>query len=253
MAYKVRALGALVHKVIDTKKTILNMNNQEKEFIAFGCVTAIVLLFGFIGITVWIILGFLSTSDSSPCLIYNSSAVEPLIVGQTTKLRIGMTDFSACMVPNSTQSEKQWVWSSDNAGIVKVSSDGTVTGMAPGKFTVLAKKGGETLSMSGIVYPPDWTLRILPEVATVRVGDRITFKMILSDLKGRLLPPVTYFQFSTTYYQQSIPGAPNKSPNPEPLLAQTRSAGTFQALRPGTVTITGKMGDRTKSAQLTIK
>ena len=77
--------------------------------------------------------------------------------------------------------------------------------------------------------------------------------MIVSDSKGRLLPPVTYFQFSTPYYQQPIPGAPSKSPNREPLLAETQSAGTFQALRPGTVTITAAMGDRTKSATLTIK
>lgn len=75
--------------------------------------------------------------------------------------------------------------------------------------------------------------------------------MILSDSKGRLLPP---FQFSTPYYQQSIPGAPSKSPNPEPLLAETKSAGTFQALRPGTVIITaGKWGDRTREAKVTIE
>ncbi len=229
------------------------MNNKQKEFIGLGCVTAIVLLFGFIGITVWELRQFLGVSASSPCLKYNFWEVKPLILGQTTKLKIGSTDFSECTAGDSTQSEKQWVWSSDSEAVVQVFPDGTVTGIAPGKFAVFAKKGGETLSMSGIVYPPDWTLRILPEVATVRVGDRITFKMIVSDSKGRLLPPVTYFQFSTSYYQQSIPGAPNKSPNPEPLLAETKSAGTFQALRPGTVTITGGMGDRVREARLTIK
>ncbi|MBD1827165.1 Ig-like domain-containing protein [Microcoleus vaginatus GB1-A2] len=229
------------------------MNNKQKEFIGFGWVTAIVLSFGFIGIPVWNFLGFVSVFDSSPCLKYNSSEVEPLIVGKTTKLKIGTTDFSECMAGDSTQSEKQWVWSSDSAGVVKVSAEGIVTGIAPGNFAVFAKKGGETLSMSGIVYPPDWTLRILPEVATVRVGDRITFKMIFSDSKGRLLPPVTNFPFSTPYYQQSIPGAPSKSPHPEPLLAETKSAGTFQALRPGTVTITGGMGDHTREAKVTIK
>ena len=229
------------------------MNNKEKEVIGFGCVIAIVLLFGFIGIAVWNILGFLSVFDSSPCLKYNSWEVKPLFVGKTTKLKIGSTDFSECTAGDSTQSEKQWVWSSDNAGVVKVSSDGIVTGIAPGKFAVFAKKGGETLSMSGIVYPPDWTLRILPEVATVRAGDRITFKMIVSDSKGRLLPPVTYFQFSTRYDRQPIPGAPSKSANPEPLLVQTRSAGTFQALRSGTVIITGKMADRVREAKVTIE
>ncbi|MCW6052933.1 Ig-like domain-containing protein [Lyngbya sp. CCAP 1446/10] len=231
------------------------MNNKQKEVIGFGCVTAIALLFGFIGITVWELRVFLGIVDGPPCLNYDHREVQPLIVGQTTKLKIGSTDDpSGCIVRNSTQSEKEWVWSSDNAGVVQVSLDGIVTGIAPGKFSVFAKKGGEeTLSMSGIVYPPDWTLRILPEVATVRVGDRITFKMFVSDSKGRLLPPVTYFRFSTTDYQQPIPGAPSKSPNLEPLLAQTQSAGTFQALRPGTVTITGAMGDRTSQAKLTIK
>lgn len=86
-----------------------------------------------------------------------------------------------------------------------------MTRIAPGKFAVFAKKGGETLSISSIVYPPDWKLRILPQVATVRVGDRITFKIILSDSKGRLLGPVTYFRFLTPYYQQPIPGVPSKS------------------------------------------
>ena len=229
------------------------MKKKENEVIGFGCVTALVLLLGFTGITVWENRAFLRLVDGPPCLNYDPWEVQPLIVGQTTKLKIASTDDpSGCIVRN-TQSEKQWVWSSDNAGIVKVSSEGIVTGIAPGKFAVFAKKGGETLSMSGIVYPPDWTLRILPEAATVGVGDRITFKMFVSDSKGRLPAPWYYFQFSTTDYQQPIPGAPSKSPNQEPLLAKTQSAGTFQALRPGTVTITGAMGDRTSQAKLTIK
>ena len=132
------------------------MNNKQKESIGFGCVTAIVLLFGFIGITVWELRVFLGISDGPPCLNYDFSEVQRLIVGQTTKLKIGSTDDpSGCVVRNSTQSEKQWVWSSDSEGVVQVSPDGTVTGIAPGKFAVFAKKGGETLSMSGIVYPPD--------------------------------------------------------------------------------------------------
>ncbi|MEG4809967.1 hypothetical protein QUA82_20175 [Microcoleus sp. F8-D3] len=69
------------------------MNNKQKEFIEFGGLTAIVLLFGFIGITVWNILSLLSIFDSSACLKYNYWEVKPLIVGQTTKLKIRMTDF----------------------------------------------------------------------------------------------------------------------------------------------------------------
>ncbi|MCC3462436.1 MAG: hypothetical protein JGK26_22435 [Microcoleus sp. PH2017_27_LUM_O_A] len=39
------------------------MNNKQKEFIGIGCVSAIVLLFGFIGITVWELRVFLGIHD----------------------------------------------------------------------------------------------------------------------------------------------------------------------------------------------
>ena len=85
------------------------------------------------------------------------------------------------------------------------------------------------------------------------MGDRITFKIIVSDSKRRLLPPGAYFQFSTPYDRQPIPSGRSKSPNPKPLVTQMESEGTFQALRSGTVTITGQMGDRVREAKLTIK
>ena len=70
---------------------------------------------------------------------------------------------------------KSAVWSSQDTKIIQLSQDGTVTGIAPGEFTVLVKTGQKTLLMSGVVYPPDWDVRIQPEVATVRAGDRIKF------------------------------------------------------------------------------
>ncbi|MEG3860256.1 hypothetical protein [Microcoleus sp. herbarium12] len=81
--------------------------------------------------------------------------------------------------------------------------------------------------------------------------------MIASDSKGNLLPPVT-FGLRTPDYQEPGPSAPTKPPNSRPLLDRTfhhmgTQPGRFRALRSGTVTITGQMGDRIKSAQLTIK
>ncbi len=194
---------------------------------------------------------------ATPCLDYKFENVNPLIVGKTTKIKIGERSDSDCIVSAFARSDKSWVWLSKNPGIITIVPDGTVTGIAPGKFVVLAKKGKETLQMSGTVYPQDWNVRIQPEVATVRVGDRITFAMIASDSTGKLLPPISC-SFRTPDYQQYEPNVPRRPDNPTPLLDRSfyhmgAEPGTFRALRPGNITITGKMGDRQKEAKLTIK
>ena len=239
--------------------------NRKQKIITVGYGTAVALVLGAIACTVWdstiIIFSIFKTTvgilKTTPCIYYKFEDVNPLIAGKTAPIKIGESSGSDCAIPWFSWFDRPWVWSSQNAGIVKVSSDGTVTGIAPGKFTVLAKKDQKTLFMSGTVYPPDWQLRIQPEVATVRVSDRITFEMIASDSKGNLLPPLT-FGLRTPDYQQYEPNAPRRPPNPTPLLDRNfhhmgTQPGTFRALRPGKIAITGKMGDRIKSAQLTIK
>ena len=232
--------------------------NRKQKLIS-GCYgTAVALVLGAIGSTAWdairVTTGIFKTT---PCLAYKFEDVNPLIVGKNVKIKIGESSGSDCGLSDFALFAKPAVWSSQDTKIIQVSQEGTVTGIAPGEFTVLAKIGQKTLLMSGVVYPPDWDVRIQPEVATVRAGDRITFEMIASDSKGNLLPPVT-FGLRTPDYQQPGPGAPTKPPNSPPLLDRNfhhmgTQPGTFRALRSGTVMITGQMGDRVREAKLTIK
>jgi hypothetical protein len=232
--------------------------NRKQKIITVGYGTAVALVLIAIGCTAWdALLVAIGIFKTTPCLAYNFKDVNPLIAGKNVQIKIGESSGSDCQTSDFVTFPKSVTWSSKDTKIIQLSPDGTVTGIAPGEFTVLAKTGQKTLSMSGVVYPPDWDVRIQPEAATVRVGDRITFEMIASDSKGNLLPPVT-FGLRTPDYQQPEPGAPSKPPNPTPLLDRSfhhmgTQPGTFRALRPGKIAITGKMGDRTKSAQLTIK
>ncbi|MCC3436925.1 MAG: hypothetical protein EAZ39_18395 [Oscillatoriales cyanobacterium] len=238
---------------------------RKQKIITVGYGTSVALVLVAIGCTAWdaivVTAGIFKTTlgifKTTPCLAYKFEDVNPLIAGKNVKLKIGEGSGSDCGVSDFALLVKPAVWSSQDTKVIQLSQDGTVTGIAPGKFTVLAKTGQKTLLMSGVVYPPDWDVRIQPEVATVRVGDRITFEMIASDSKGNLLPPLT-FGLRTPDYQEPGPGAPTKPPNSRPLLDRTfhhmgAQPGTFRALRPGKIAITGKMGDRIKSAQLTIK
>ena len=236
----------------------MQMNRQKQStLIIYGI--ALTQSLGLMSCTVFSNFNSLKIGEqkATPCLGYNFENVNPLIVGQMTQIKIGERSDSDCIISGFARSDKSWVWLSKNPEIVKIAPDGTVTGMVPGKFVILAKQGKETLQMSGTVYPPDWKVRIQPEVATVRVGDRITFAMIASDSTGKLLPPISS-SFRTPDYQQYEPNVPRRPPNPTPLLDRSfyhmgAEPGTFRALRPGNITITGKMGDRKKEAKLTIK
>lgn len=240
------------------------LNNKQK-FVAGSCGTAVALVLMAIALTTWnsailIWNATIATAGifkTTPCIYYRFVDVNPLIAGKTVQLKIGDSTGSDCGMPMFELFPEPWNWSSENTQIIALSQDGTVRGIAPGKFTVQAKQGNKTLLMSGIVYPPDWDVRIQPETATIRAGDRITFNMIAFDSQGNLLPPVT-FGFQTPDYQEPIPGSPTKSANPRPLLDRSfhyfgTQPGTFRALRPGTITITGNMADRTRKAKLTIE
>ena len=232
--------------------------NRKQKLIA-GCYgTAVALVLVAIACTAWdAIMVTIDIFKTTPCLAYKFEDVNPLIAGNNVKLKIGESSGSDCGVSELALFAKPAVWSSQDTKVIQLSQDGTVRGIAPGEFTVLAKTGQKILLMSGVVYPPDWDVRIQPEVATVRAGDRITFEMIASDSKGNLLPPVT-FGLRTPDYRQPGSGAPTKPPSSWPLLDRTfhhmgTQPGTFRALRSGTVTITGQMGDRVREAKLTIK
>lgn len=120
--------------------------NRKQKLIA-GCYgTAVMLVVVAIGCTAWdaifVTIGIFKTI---PCLAYKFEDLNPLIVGKNVKLQIGESSGSDCGISEFTWFAKPAVWSSQNTKVIQVSQDGTVTGIAPGDFTVLAKIGQKTL------------------------------------------------------------------------------------------------------------
>jgi hypothetical protein len=192
--------------------------------------------------------------EKVPCIRYGYEDLNPLIMGKTTGVSLGMTEGGSDCTGKSTEPV---AWSSENPEVATIAPDGTIKAIAPGAFSITAKFNAKTLMAKGVVYPSDWTIRIQPETAAIHVGDQVTFQMVATDSKGNSLPPVFTF-ITTPNYQDPNPNLPDLVPNPSPWMdrsfhAMGSTPGTFRALRPGTIKITGKMAGQTRQATLTIQ
>ncbi|MGV0025075.1 Ig-like domain-containing protein [Phormidesmis priestleyi] len=231
-------------------------NGKQKWTIGI-CAIVAALFFGYVGYwRLYAIRILFNIFETSSCVAYDFDAVNPLLIDRETSVRIGKGSGSDCSTEG--YEDNTWTWMSQNSEVATVSVDGILTGMTPGKFGIIAQKGTEKLYLAGTVYPPDWRVRTQPEAATVRVGDRVTIQMVATDSKGKPLPPV-FFSLHTPDYQQPGPHlSSDPLPNPTPLLDRSfhgmgTQPGTFRALRPGTVIITGTMAKRTKQMIITVK
>jgi hypothetical protein len=193
-----------------------------------------------------------------PCIQDRSGLVSnPLIVGKTVQLKVAEGDEECQGEPT----DKPWSWSSENPSVASVSTDGVVTAIAPGKFRILAKsqsKSSESLVITGTAYPSDWTVRMQPETATVKVGDRVTLGMVATDSKGNLLPSMPVMITTPDYREPTPFPKPDPTPVSNPWLdrsfhAMGSTPGTFRALRPGNIIITGEMARQKRQAKLTVQ
>lgn len=194
-----------------------------------------------------------------PCIStkppHNSLSIEPLLVGQTIPLYVGKLIDSECMLESL---QDNWVWSSDTPEVVTIGADGKITGVAPGEFRISVKTPMGEAQTQGIVWPADTIVEIQPAKATVQVGDQITFEMVARTTQGQKLPLTTY-TITTPDYQEiePFPVKPKSQSNPTPLLDRNfhqmgATPGTFKALRPGTIAITGEIAGQARQAQLKI-
>ncbi len=194
-----------------------------------------------------------------PCISTKSPhsplGVEPLLVGQTMPLYVGKFIDADCTLESS---QDDWVWSSDTPAVVTIAADGTITGVAPGEFRISVKTAMGKAYTQGVVWPDDAIVEIQPTTATVQVGDQVTFEMVARTAQGQKLPLTTY-AITTPDYQaiEPFPVKPKSQSNPTPLLDRNfhrmgATPGTFKALRPGTIMITGEIAGQRKQTQLTI-
>jgi uncharacterized protein YjdB len=125
-------------------------------------------------------------------------------------------------------------WSAEDPRIAKVSADGVVTSILPGKTMVLAKLG-DLLSESEVQVQNKTIsrLELRPETAILRVAESQKFTAVAYDEKGLLIPEA---------------GAQFSSLNPE--LVKISGEGKATALAKGTASVTAKLGG--KLAQATV-
>jgi trimeric autotransporter adhesin len=126
-------------------------------------------------------------------------------------------------------------WSSTNASIVSVTSDGTVTGVAPGHARIRASADGLSATAEITVAGPVVSVTVIAEPAFLVVGDGLHWEAQARDAAGSL----KYTAKAT--WSSSAAGVAFVQPN-----------GFIIAVAPGTATISATVEGVTGSAEVTV-
>ncbi len=162
-----------------------------------------------------------------------SIAIQPrpakLLAGQS--LHLQTTVHSAT---GDLRADDRVEWSSTSPEVARVSSDGTLTGVAPGSATITAKTGAAREQFAvGVVSGAVRTMSISPSSPQVRAGDVVHFAVSVTDAAGHEISGLT----PTWLF---APG--------EGLIGQD---GGFVAYQPGIYTISAMLGQHAATATVT--
>ncbi len=126
-------------------------------------------------------------------------------------------------------------WTSDQPGVVSVSSTGILSAVRPGRATVTARAGqaSTTLQLS-VAANPVTTVEVKPALATVRTGDVVRFTFDARDRGGAAVTDVVPEWMVT-------PGS-----------ALIESDGGFVASDPGVYRVVGAFAGRAATATVTV-
>ena len=185
-----------------------------------------------------------TTLDGQPC-IHSAQAVEPLFVGDSTRLTIGQIEGSTC----GRKTPRGFRWTSSNDAIADVRPDGWVRGKTPGAFVAVAKRRSDSLSMSGFVMPAEWKIDIEPDSATLRVGDSVTVLVRAHDKTGTPLPIVPYHLFTPEFFEATS--------GKKPIVNRWSWTNALEpvevvAIDTGTTTLIGRIGSQEVTTKLRI-
>jgi hypothetical protein len=114
-------------------------------------------------------------------------AVGRMVVGQ--RLRLSASSYSAAM---DERQQDKFTWRSSAPAVAKVSEDGVVSAVAPGKAVISARSG--TVEQKVPVQVMANTLasvEITPASSNVRTGDVIDFKVTARDRNGAVISGLT--------------------------------------------------------------
>ena len=151
-----------------------------------------------------------------------------LLPGQ--RLRLDATVYSA---KNDLRADRvQWL--SSLPAVVRVSAEGALQAVAPGKAIVSATVGSATTNIPvEVVGGQVASVEVVPARAQVRTGDVVRFKAVVKDAAGREVSGLTPSWLFT-------PGKGMVDPD-----------GAFVAYEPGTYQVTANFGSRTADAVVT--
>ncbi len=187
------------------------------------------------------------TQQTIPC-ISNEGELRPLTIGQPLQMQVGLLDESDCIV--NTDAAASWTWKTADPEIIQVSAIGSVEGTKPGNFTLNASNGDTLLlTTQGFVLPADWTIKIEPAAATVKVDQIVEFQVTAYDANNQPLPTVPFSLYTPEFFE---PGSGKEPLVDQVSYQQITNPGTFRAAKPGVTTITGELGDKKVEAKLTI-
>ncbi|HUQ80956.1 MAG TPA: Ig-like domain-containing protein [Gemmatimonadaceae bacterium] len=153
-----------------------------------------------------------------------------LLAGQTLPLRTVVRSAN-----KDTRGGDRVVWSTSSASVARMSSDGTLTAVAPGRATITASSGAarETLAVE-VVSANVRSIAITPAGSQVRTGDVVRFSATVTDASGRQIAGLT----PTWLF---APG--------EGLIG---ADGGFVGYAPGTYTVTATFGQRSAATTATV-
>lgn len=174
-----------------------------------------------------------------------------ITVGDVTKLKLGSVDFVGdCRDYGIAHPGFTWEvkpspptpWQG-RGSIIHLDSDGTMRGIAPGSFSVVARGRNVAFETEGVVLPVGWTMKFEPENASLTVGDAQAFRVVVSDSNARALPGVLFAIFPES--GTDILRGPG-------LVASTDKV-IFRAMSPGTTLLRGYVGQRAVTTRVVVR
>ena len=156
-------------------------------------------------------------------------AVSKLVVGQ--RVRLTGRAFSKA----NDERDDAITWRSSAASTARISSDGVVTALAPGRAVITASTEGvsETVEIQ-VVANTIASVEITPGRVEAREGDVVRFTAVAKDASGRAIPGlVPQWSFS--------PGD-----------GQIEADGSFVGYNPGSYLVSASFGSRSADAPVTL-
>jgi hypothetical protein len=173
-----------------------------------------------------------------------------ITVGETVQMRVGQKGLTGECRPDAKLAsrlewraaapERSYPWQSAGP-TVEVWADGTVRGVAPGAYAVVGQRARGTERDEGVVLPAGWTMKLVPENATIAVGESVRYRV---RVLGPAREPLEEVPFSIV---------------PEPGQDLLRMSGLathewveYTAIAPGHTTVAGNVGRHQVTTSVTV-